>query len=210
MGLRTAPTRHLANLALLVAGWVLVALAIAALIELDLGVAPYDVLNVGIGGLVGVAPGTAMWITGTVLVAVAWLLGERPGLATPVGFITIGALINVTLPLMPDIDSWMARAAVLLVAIAVLYLGVCLTIISTLGAGPTEVLMLAIARHGTSVRTARWIIEIGCAAIGWVANGPLGLFTVVLVVVSAPLIGAMLPLTRELLGRRTPVAATTE
>lgn len=195
---------------MLVVGWVLVAVAIAALITLDLGVAPYDVLNVGIGGLIGVAPGTAMWITGTVMVVAAWLLGERPGFATPAGFITIGALINVTLPLMPDLDSWPAQAATLLTATAVLYLGVCLTIVSKLGSGPTEVLMLAIARHGTSVRTARWIIEIGCAAIGWLLQGPLGFLTVVLVVVSAPLIGALLPLTAELLGRRTPVTAASD
>jgi uncharacterized membrane protein YczE len=185
---------------LLVAGWVLVAAAIAALIRLDLGVAPYDVLNVGIGARLGIAPGTAMWLSGTVMIAAAWLMGQRPGPATPLGFLTIGLCINVLLPHVPAIASLPVRALVLLPVLVVLYLGVCLIIVSGLGAGPTEVLMLALADKGLGLRTARWLIELGCAVGGFLLGGPVGALTAVLIVASAPIIAALLPVTRRILG----------
>lgn len=188
--------------ALLIAGWALVAAAIAALIRLELGVAPYDVLNVGIGERLGIAPGTAMWLSGTVMVAVAWLLGRRPGPATPLGFLTIGLFINLLLPHVPEIATLPARVLVLLPVLVVLYLGVCLIIVSGLGAGPTEVLMLAIADKGLGLRTSRWLIELGCAVVGFVLGGPVGVLTVLLVVASAPIIALLLPVTRRILGAR--------
>lgn len=185
---------------LLVAGWALVAAAISVLIRIDLGVAPYDVLNVGIGERLGVAPGTGMWISGTVMVAAAWLLGRRPGPATPLGFLTIGFIINVMLPLVPEVASLPVRVVLLLPVLVTLYLGVCLIIVSGLGAGPTEVLMLALADRGLGVRGARWVIEFGCAGAGFLLGGPVGVLTVLLVVLAGPIISALLPLTTRIVG----------
>jgi uncharacterized membrane protein YczE len=201
----------LARAGLLCVGWALVAIAISGLILIDFGVAPYDVLNVGVGELLGVAPGTAMWITGAVMVAVAWILGERPGAATPLGFLVIGFLINVTLEVLPDMESaaLAVRVAALAPALLGLYTGVCLIIVSGLGAGPTEVLMLALHDRGVGLRASRWVIEIGCAGIGWILGGPVGVLTVLLVTLAAPIIAALLPAVRRATASRlqTNVAA---
>lgn len=198
-----APTRA-RRVVVLVLGWALVAAAISVLITLDLGVAPYDVLNVGVGKLLGVATGTAMWVTGAVLVTAAWLLGVRPGPATPAGFVTIGMLINVFLNLLPNAVSGAAVIPLLVVAVAVLYAGVCFIVVSGYGAGPTEVFMLALHRRGAGLRVSRWVIEIGCAGLGWMLGGPVGPLTVLLVAVAAPLIAFLLPTAGRVLG---PVAA---
>jgi uncharacterized membrane protein YczE len=188
----------------LIGGWLLVGMAISVIIRADLGAAPYDVLNVGVGTLLGVAPGTAMWLTGAVLVAVAWLLGERPGLATPVGFLAIGLIINLTLAAMPEVNTTLIRVMLLVPALAALYLGVCLIIVSRLGAGPTEVFMLALTRRGLHLRLARWAIEIGCAVLGVVLGGPLGAVTVIIVFAAAPTISVLLPRVGQLTGLEAP------
>jgi uncharacterized membrane protein YczE len=191
----------------LVGGWLLVGMAISVIIRVDLGAAPYDVLNVGVGTLLGVAPGTAMWLTGAVLVAVAWLLGERPGLATPVGFLAIGMIINQTLATMPEVNTTLVRVVLLVPALAALYLGVCLIIVSRLGAGPTEVFMLALTRRGLHLRLARWAIEIGCAVLGVMLGGPLGAVTVIIVFAAAPTISVLLPRVGQLTGLGAPSTA---
>lgn len=188
-------------------GWILVGAAISVIIRVDLGAAPYDVLNVGIGELLGVAPGTAMWLTGAVLVTVAWSLGERPGVATPAGFLAIGLIINVCLSTLPEVSDMRVRVILLVPALAALYVGVCLIIVSRLGAGPTEVFMLALTRRGLHLRLARWAIEIGCAVLGVVLGGPLGLLTVVIVFAAAPTISVLLPTVGRLTGLGAPSLA---
>ena len=188
-------------------GWILVGAAISVIIRVDLGAAPYDVLNVGIGELLGVAPGTAMWLTGAVLVTVAWSLGERPGVATPAGFLAIGLIINVCLSTLPEVSNIRVRVILLVPALAALYVGVCLIIVSRLGAGPTEVFMLALTRRGLHLRLARWAIEIGCAVLGVVLGGPLGLLTVVIVLAAAPTISVLLPTVGRLTGLGAPSLA---
>ncbi len=195
---RALPPRIIAML-VLVAGWFLVAIAISLLIRLELGVAPYDVLNVGLGERIGVAPGTAMWITGTILVLLAWILGQRPGPATPLGFLTIGFFINLTLPLVPETSGLALRVALLVPALLLLYQGVCLIIVSGLGAGPTEVLMLALSERGLGLKVSRWLIELGCAGVGYLLGGPVGVLTVLLVALAAPIISLLLPLNTRLL-----------
>lgn len=175
------------------AGWMLVAVAIGVLIRIDFGVAPYDVLNIGVGERLGVAPGTAMWLTGAVLVAAAWILGQRSGVATPLGFVAIGQIINVVLDVVQPLEHWGWRVGLLVPALVGLYAGVCLIIVSELGAGPTEVFMLAITRTGLDLRTARWIIELSCAATGLLLGGPVGVLTVLIVVLAAPAIAILLP-----------------
>jgi uncharacterized membrane protein YczE len=191
----------------LVGGWLLVGMAISVIIRVDVGAAPYDVLNVGVGTLLGVAPGTAMWLTGAVLVAVAWLLGERPGLATPAGFLAIGLIINQALATLPEVNTTLVRVVVLVPALAALYVGVCLIIVSRLGAGPTEVFMLALTRRGLHIRLARWAIEIGCAVLGVVLGGPLGALTVIIVLAAAPTISVFLPRVGRLTGLGVPSIA---
>ena len=177
------------------------------IIRVDLGAAPYDVLNVGVGKLLSIAPGTAMWLTGAVFVVIAWSLGERPGVATPAGFLAIGLIINISLAALPEISDLFVRVALLVPALAALYVGVCLIIVSRLGAGPTEVFMLALTRRGLHLRYARWSIEAGCMVLGVVLGGPLGAVTVVILLAAAPTISALLPMIGRLSGLGSPMIA---
>ena len=190
------------RLLLLVVGWVLIATAIAALIRLDIGVAPYAALNVGLGTLLGVAPGTAMWASGSILVALAWFLGHRPGPATPLGLLTIGFLVNAALPLVSFLEDVRFKEVIFILAVLVLFQGVCLTIVSSYGAGPIEVLVLALRGRGLSLRASSWGVEFASAGIGFLLGGPVNLLTMLFVLLAGPVIAVLLPLTTRIFGHR--------
>lgn len=181
------------RIAVLLAGWLLVGGAIPVLIRIDLGVSPYDVMNTAIGKWLNVLPGTAAWLSAAILLGLALALGERPGVATFVGAFAVGALVNAGLTALPEALPMALRIALLAPTLVVLYLGVCCIILSGLGAGPTEVFMIALVRRGVSLHKARWAIEAGCAALGAVAGGAIGFVTVVMVFGAGPLIAAMMP-----------------
>jgi uncharacterized membrane protein YczE len=177
----------------MVTGWALVAPSIVLLLRARLGVAPYDVLNAGISNRLGVAQGTASWIGCAALVVVALLLGVRPGLGTAPGALVVGAVINWCLAVTGDVNGLALRWSVFTAALAPLYLGVCCLILSRTGSGPTELVTRGLIKTGSSVRVARWVVEGGCLALGALLGGTTGPGTVVLLVVSGPVIAFLLP-----------------
>lgn len=196
------PTRWL----LLVSGWVLISAAVAALIRLDVGVAPYAALNVGLGERLGVPPGTAMWLSGLVLVVLAWVLGHRPGPATPAGFVTIGLLVNFLLPFMGFLEGVRFKEAIFVAGVITLYQGVCLVIVSGFGAGPVEVLVLALNARWLSLRASSWGVEFACAGVGYLLGGPVNVLTAAFVVLAGPLLAVLLPMTKKVVGGGAVVA----
>lgn len=180
-------------------GWFFVASAISVLIRLGLGVAPYDVLSTAIGEGLGISPGTGMWITGLVFVGVGWIIGARPGIGTVAGFFGIGAMVNALLRVIPEITDEVAKLGVVVPTLLILYTGVCLVIVSNVGAGPTEVLMMALHKKGLRLSWARWGVEALCAVLGGTLGGEIGVLTVVIVVVAGPCIELLLPRTARVL-----------
>ena len=177
----------------LIVGWLLVGFTIPVLIRIDLGVSPYDVLNTAIGRWLHIEPGTAAWLSAALLLSAAFVLGERPGIATFAGAFAVGALVNAGLWVLPDTLPLAVGVGLMAPLLLVLYLGVCCIILSALGAGPTEVFMLGLVRHGMSFNLSRWLIEAGCALVGAVFGGAIGVMTVVMVFGAGPLIAVLLP-----------------
>lgn len=186
----------------LVSGWFLIAFAIASLLELRLGVAPFDVLNTAISEHLDVSFGTATWISASALLLLAWVLNAAPGPATFLGPFAIGALIDAfsgpLAPLVPTGMLW--RWMLLAPALFVLYTGVCLVLLARLGSGPTEQLTVALVRRGVPLTHARWGIEAVCAASGMLAFSAVGPATLIVVLVAGPAISRLLPRTARLVG----------
>jgi uncharacterized membrane protein YczE len=172
-------------------GWFLISLAISLLIKADLGVAPFDVLNTAISKQLSVSVGVATWISAAGLLALAWVLGAKPGIGTLVGPLFIGTGIDLLSSIVPHSDVLLLRFAMVTSALLILYPGVCLVLLSRLGAGPTEVFMTALTKRGVSIAKARWCIEATCLALGAALGGSFGLVTVLVVFSAGPLISVL-------------------
>lgn len=188
-------------------GWVLIGVGVALLLRAGLGVAPYDVFTSGLANTTGLAVGTASWLAAAGAVTVAWLLGTRPGWGTIAAAIVVGACINLTLNLVGPLDTNLTVAiAAAAGGLLVLLTGATLTVAGHLGAGAIELLMLALAgsRHiaggHLGITRARWALEASLCAAGWLLGGEIGIWTLVAVAASGPILGAAIPRVERLIG----------
>lgn len=177
----------------LYAGLVAFGVSLALMARANLGVGPWDVLHLGLAGLLDVRLG---WVTIAVslLVLLAWLpLRERPGLGTVSNAVLVGLVVNAALDLLTPPESLAARvtwlcAGIVLNAVATaLYLG------ADLGAGPRDGLMTGLARRGHSVRVVRTVIELSVLTAGFALGGPVGVGTLAFAVAIGPLTHYLLP-----------------
>lgn len=166
------------QLATLLAGLWLFGIGEALLLDSQLGNSPWTVLAEGAGDQTGVGVGAATVAISFVVLA-AWIpLRERPGIGTIANAIVIGISIGVTAALVPDTDATALRAAEVAAGIAITALGSGLYLMTRLGAGPRDGLMLGLHRRtGRSVRLVRTAIESSAVALGFVLGGTVGLGT---------------------------------
>jgi uncharacterized membrane protein YczE len=188
-----------------------VGVGVSLMVEGDLGVAPNDVLNTGLGDTVGLGVGTAAWLTGVVAMALAWVLGRRPLVATIVGSVVVGLSINGMLALLPTPEHLAARLGFLALGLAVVWSAITGVVAADVGAGPLELVMLGLMDRGISIRTARWGIELTLLLLGLALGGAAGLGTAVFALGTGPVLAVTLPRAAARLGTQlsqpTDVAA---
>ena len=186
------------RVSILLTGWVLVSLGIVSVLRAGLGAGPLDVLNVGVASRLGVQVGTASWVTMGTIIAVAMILGARPGPATFVSTFFVGSLVNVFLDLILTPDSFAARLVLLCVGVAILYLGVCLSVVAGLGYSAVDMLMFALGGKGLSLRVARWGIELTAVTAGVLLGGTAGIATILIALSAGPSLVRLIPLVARL------------
>jgi uncharacterized membrane protein YczE len=174
----------------LVGSWISVGIGIPLLIRADLGVAPFDVLTTGVHEATGWSLGVCFIAMSSVFFAVGGLLGGTLGWACIAGTLVIGQLVNLVLPLLPEMHALGPRVAMLIGAIAIIAVAICLVITTELGPGPTEVLMLGLVHRGMGIIPARWISDGTPVVLGTVIGGSLGPGTLLFALVLGPLVKA--------------------
>jgi uncharacterized protein len=178
----------------LLCGLVVSAVGIWLTIQARLGVAPWEVLHIGLAARTGIGVGTASILVGTLLVVLVALAGVRAGIGTVLNVVTIGAMLNLLLaaPLLDAVAdaSVVLRAAVLVLGIVVFAVGCATYVGAHLGPGPRDGLMVALHLRGRmSISRARAVAEAAGVSLGWLLGGPIGAGTIVFVVCAGPAVG---------------------
>ncbi|WP_143590401.1 YczE/YyaS/YitT family protein [Thermoactinospora rubra] len=152
-----------------------------------LGGAPWDVFHQGLSIRLGLSVGTWIIIVGA-LVMLLWIpLRQRPGLGTISNVLLVGLFADATLWLLPDPGHWAVAALYLAAAVVTVGFATVLYIGAGLGPGPRDGLMTGLVRLGLSVRLARFLIEAGVLALGWLLGGKAGIGTLVFAVAIGPI-----------------------
>ena len=181
------------QLATLMAGLWLFGMGEALLVASDLGNSPWTVLAEGVGEQTGIGVGAATVALSFVVLALWIPLREAPGLGTIANAIVIGVSIGVTLGWLPDVDPLGARLAEVAAGIGIVSIGSGLYLMTRLGAGPRDGLMLGLHRRtGLSVRLVRTIIESSVVALGYVLGGTVGVGTLAFALLIGPGVQAAL------------------
>jgi uncharacterized membrane protein YczE len=177
--------------AFLAAGLLLFALGIVLLLESELGLSPWDVLNQGLSERTALTFGTANVVVALLVLVGAWLLGARIGPGTVANAILIGLFVDALLQIeavtrLSD-ASLPARVAMLVAGILVIGAGSAFYIGANMGAGPRDSLMLVLAyRTRTRVGVVRTLLEAAVTALGFGLGGTVGIGTLAFVLGIGP------------------------
>lgn len=166
----------------LLTGLVLFALGIVLLLESELGLSPWDVLNQGVSEKTPLSFGTANIAIALVVLLGAWALGARIGPGTVANAILIGLFVDGLLSTEAVAglsEQPLAVRVVLMVAgILVIGIGSGFYIGAGMGAGPRDSLMLVLTRRtGVRIGIVRAGLEIAVTVLGFALGGTVGIGT---------------------------------
>ncbi|MFE6994845.1 YitT family protein [Microbacterium sp. NPDC057659] len=193
----------------LVAGLFLYGVALALMIRGGIGVAPWDVLSLGISARTGLGYGLVTNLT-AVVVLLLWIpLRQRLGLGTVLNALLIGPSADLTLWLVPAAPSLWAGVPLFLFGLVLLAFATGLYISADFGPGPRDGLMTGLVqRTGWRVWIVRTLIEGSVLVIGFLLGGPVGVGTLLFAFGVGPLIGWFLPRLTRFREARTRELAT--
>ncbi len=154
----------------------------------NLGLGPWDVLHQGLAERGDISMGTVVIAVGAVVLLAWWPLHQRLGLGTVLNVVTVGAVLDLSLRLLPEFNSPVARVAAMLTGVVAVGLGSGLYLGAGLGPGPRDGLMTALAARGSSIRLVRTGIEVSALGLGWLLGGTIGIGTVVFALAIGPLV----------------------
>ena len=159
----------------------------------ELGNSPWTVFAEGLAVQTPLSVGAAtIAISGGVLLA--WIpLRQAPGLGTLANAVVVGVAIDVTLLILPHDAPVPVRVAELLGGIGLVAVGSGIYLLTRLGPGPRDGLMVGLHRRtGRPVGLVRTAIELTALLVGALLGGTFGVGTVAFAVLIGPAVGWVL------------------
>lgn len=166
----------------LLAGLAVSSVGITMMLQANIGLEPWSVLQQGMAQTFGMTYGTAAVIVGAVVIGIAILCGESFGIGTLGNIFICGPLIDLLLYLgyIPAMEHLWSGTLMLLAGLELLALGTWMYMKSALGAGPRDALMVVLSkRTGRSVGFCRALVELAVVFTGWRMGGQVGAGTVI-------------------------------
>ena len=164
----------------LILGVAVSSIGIAMMLQANVGLEPWSVLQQGMSLRTGMTYGTASAIAGAAAILTAVLFGESFGFGTIINIAGCAVIIDAiqAAHLIPQMHG-----------LELLALGTWLYMKSALGSGPRDALMVALARKfGRSAGACRAVVDVLVTVIGFFLGGPVGVGTIISAVGLGPLI----------------------
>ncbi|MGF2947928.1 membrane protein YczE [Microbacterium alcoholitolerans] len=201
----TGPRDFLERLAQLMLGLFLFGAGMALMVRAGIGVAPWDVLAVGLVQTTGLGFGLITSLVAGVVLLLWIPLRQRVGIGTVLNALLVGPSAEVTLAVVPAAPSAWVGVPLFLAGLVLLAFASGLYISAGFGPGPRDGLMTGlVARTGKPVWLVRTALEGGVLVSGFLLGGPVGLGTVVFAFGVGPLIGWFLGAFTRRRASRTP------
>jgi len=184
---------------MLITGLFFFGLGEAIIIGSGSGVSPWTVLAQGISVMTDLSVGTATFLI-SIVILIFWIpLKQAPGIGTILNAIIIASTIDLTLPYLPQPNDTYFKLLQACIGIFVVGLGSGIYLISNLGPGPRDGLMIGLQKQtGTSIPLIRTILELSAVISGWLLGGVVGLGTVLFVFGIGPCVGIGLTLVEKI------------
>lgn len=153
-------------------------------IQANIGVAPWDALNLGLSKTFGILYGTASVAVSFTIIAIDLLLHERIGIGTVLDAVVVGKTVDLLnwLNIVPAIEkNLLLSIAVMLIGLFIMGLAQVVYMKAGLCCGPRDALMLAINRRLTRlpVGAVSVLMMVIVLFLGWRLGGSIGIGTII-------------------------------
>lgn len=171
----------ISKIMLLFAGQVFTAIGVTFMLQANIGLEPWSVLQQGLNKTTGVSFGTAIMIVSTGIILMDLMLGEHIGMGMIVSAVLCGPIIDffVWLNVIPQQTEILPGIVFLLIGLELLAFGTYLGMRAKMGCGARDALMVAMAkRTNITVGLCRFITEAAAVLLGWLMGGQVGIGTI--------------------------------
>ena len=142
------------------------------------GASPWSVLAQGISLNVNLSIG-AITLLISISVLILWIpLGQKLGMATILNAIIVALMIDLCIKFVPTPSNYYNQLLLAVVSVITVGIGGGIYLVSNLGAGPRDGLMVGLQiKTNLPIALVRAILEISVVTIGWYLGGIVGIGT---------------------------------
>ena len=142
------------------------------------GASPWSVLAQGISLNVNLSIGMITFLI-SVSVLILWIpLNQKPGIATILNALIIALMIDLCIKFVPTPSNYYNQLILALVSVITVGIGGGIYLVSNLGAGPRDGLMVGLQKKtNLPIALVRATLEITVVSIGWYLGGTVGIGT---------------------------------
>mgnify|MGYP006226752537 FL=1 len=115
----------------------------------------------------------------SIAVLILWIpLGQKPGMGTIFNALIIALMIDICIKFVPSPSSYVYQLILAVISVITVGIGGGIYLVSNLGAGPRDGLMIGLQEVTNSpVALVRAILEISVVTVGWYLGGTVGVGT---------------------------------
>jgi len=142
------------------------------------GASPWSVLAQGISLNVNYSIGVITFFI-SIVVLIMWIpLKQKPGIGTILNALIIAGMIDLCINFVPSPESYISQIILAIVAVLTVGLGGGIYLVSNLGPGPRDGLMIGLQKvSNLPIAAVRAFIEISVVSVGWYLGGTVGIGT---------------------------------
>ena len=142
------------------------------------GASPWSVLAQGISLNLDLSIGTITLLI-SITVLILWIpLGQKPGMGTIFNALIIALMIDLCIKFVPTPTNYFYQLILAVVSVITVGIGGGIYLVSNLGAGPRDGLMIGLQKvTNLPVALVRAILEISVVSVGWYLGGTVGVGT---------------------------------
>ena len=142
------------------------------------GASPWSVLAQGISLNVNLSIGTITLLI-SIAVLILWIpLGLKPGMGTIFNALIIAFMIDLCIKFVPTPSNYINQLILAVVSVIAVGIGGGIYLVSNLGAGPRDGLMIGLQKISNfPIAAVRATLEITVVSVGWYLGGTVGIGT---------------------------------
>ena len=142
------------------------------------GASPWSVLAQGISLNVNLSIGTITLLI-SIAVLILWIpLSQKPGMGTIFNALIIALMIDLCIKFVPTPSTYFHQLILAIISVVIVGIGGGIYLVSNLGAGPRDGLMIGLQRvSNLPIAAVRATLEITVVSIGWYLGGTVGIGT---------------------------------